>query len=336
MVNNICVNQPTCPPGTVWKGSNCVPITCPSGTYWNGTACVTSQCTCPTGTVWDGSKCVTNTTQCPAGTFWNGASCQALQCLCPPNMNWVNNQCVGSGTICPANTYFNGQSCQPYNPCTNGKVWSSQYVQCICPANTFWNGKICFSCGYGQNFDGNSGCSCPSGSVFNGNQCVLITINQCQNIQNAQWNISQCVCLSGFSFEGLNCVCKGVLNNGFCDLCSSKPNSQWINNTCQCNQGFYENQGQCMPSNPNPYPPSTSICNVATFFDNQQKRCLPCSDGCLSCTSCYSCTQCRPEYNYNPNKNLCFEICGDGKRFTLACDDGNNIDGDGCSRDCKI
>ncbi len=29
-------------------------------------------------------------------------------------------------------------------------------------------------------------------------------------------------------------------------------------------------------------------------------------------------------------------MCGDGKRFTLECDDGNNEDGDGCSRDCKI
>jgi cysteine-rich repeat protein len=29
-------------------------------------------------------------------------------------------------------------------------------------------------------------------------------------------------------------------------------------------------------------------------------------------------------------------MCGDGKRFILQCDDGNNEDGDGCSRDCKI
>ena len=35
-------------------------------------------------------------------------------------------------------------------------------------------------------------------------------------------------------------------------------------------------------------------------------------------------------------QKTCIENCGDGKKFVLACDDGNNNDGDGCSRDCKI
>ena len=30
------------------------------------------------------------------------------------------------------------------------------------------------------------------------------------------------------------------------------------------------------------------------------------------------------------------EKCGDGKRFRLGCDDGNNENGDGCSMDCHI
>lgn len=30
------------------------------------------------------------------------------------------------------------------------------------------------------------------------------------------------------------------------------------------------------------------------------------------------------------------ELCGDGKRFVFECDDGNNKDGDGCTRDCKV
>jgi cysteine-rich repeat protein len=29
-------------------------------------------------------------------------------------------------------------------------------------------------------------------------------------------------------------------------------------------------------------------------------------------------------------------MCGDGKRFVLECDDENNFDGDGCSKDCRI
>lgn len=30
------------------------------------------------------------------------------------------------------------------------------------------------------------------------------------------------------------------------------------------------------------------------------------------------------------------ENCGDGKRYTLECDDGNKIPGDGCSDSCKV
>jgi cysteine-rich repeat protein len=30
------------------------------------------------------------------------------------------------------------------------------------------------------------------------------------------------------------------------------------------------------------------------------------------------------------------EICGDGKKYTSECDDGNNINGDGCSKDCNL
>lgn len=33
----------------------------------------------------------------------------------------------------------------------------------------------------------------------------------------------------------------------------------------------------------------------------------------------------------------CVEICGDGKNFGLYdCDDGNSIDGDGCSSSCDV
>ena len=32
----------------------------------------------------------------------------------------------------------------------------------------------------------------------------------------------------------------------------------------------------------------------------------------------------------------CEEICGDGIKFTLPCDDNNSVSGDGCSAECKI
>jgi cysteine-rich repeat protein len=75
---------------------------------------------------------------------------------------------------------------------------------------------------------------------------------------------------------------------------------------------------------------------VATYWDGQQGRCLPCSSGCLSCSSCYACTSCQPGFYLDFASSLCLEVCGDAKRFTSACDDGNNVNGDGCSSDCKV
>jgi cysteine-rich repeat protein len=37
------------------------------------------------------------------------------------------------------------------------------------------------------------------------------------------------------------------------------------------------------------------------------------------------------------SSGLCIENCGDGKNFGLnECDDGNTVDGDGCSSTCDI
>lgn len=64
--------------------------------------------------------------------------------------------------------------------------------------------------------------------------------------------------------------------------------------------------------------------------------CVPCPHGCLSCIDCYRCRLCRPELVYDPTTERCIELCGDGKKFKYECDDGNNVDGDGCSRDCRV
>ena len=39
---------------------------------------------------------------------------------------------------------------------------------------------------------------------------------------------------------------------------------------------------------------------------------------------------------YSGTNGHCIENCGDGRNFNLlSCDDKNNKDGDGCSKDCK-
>ena len=71
------------------------------------------------------------------------------------------------------------------------------------------------------------------------------------------------------------------------------------------------------------------------------------SDGSIVCKFCNltaklivnasgSCT-CRS--NYQLIDGSCFDVCGDGylqNTSSLACDDGNTVDGDGCSSTCQI
>ena len=56
----------------------------------------------------------------------------------------------------------------------------------------------------------------------------------------------------------------------------------------------------------------------------------------MSCSESYKCNQCYIDFNYNSITKLCTEKCGDGKRYFVECDDGNNNNFDGCSSDCKI
>jgi len=49
---------------------------------------------------------------------------------------------------------------------------------------------------------------------------------------------------------------------------------------------------------------------------------------------CISNTFCFPGFQWSGTD--CQEICGDGKVFVLPCDDGNTLDGDGCSRICQL
>lgn len=178
----------------------------------------------------------------------------------------------------------------------NGKIWNSTVSQCVCAQGTFWNGNICLQCSSGQSYQINSGCFCPKGTFLNNGSCSPIQVNQCASVTNSIWDGKACVCNSGYSIIGVQCVCQGLaISSTYCDRCYSKPNSTWINGICQCNQGFSDIEGKCVVPAPNPTP-SGGKCNVATYFDDQQKRCLPCSSGCLSCTSCYECTSCQPGF----------------------------------------
>ena len=55
------------------------------------------------------------------------------------------------------------------------------------------------------------------------------------------------------------------------------------------------------------------------------------------CITCEDILGFKTKLNSITNKKSCTEICGDGLNMgEHECDDGNDVDGDGCSKECKI
>jgi cysteine-rich repeat protein len=151
------------------------------------------------------------------------------------------------------------------------------------------------------------------------------------------------------------CVGYHINLNGSC-VATCPPSSYYNGVTCiTCKTGDVWNGKECVtpapvvpptpvnPNNPNnsnngnqTTPANLISCPAGTYWDGQQLRCLPCKTGCATCVDCYSCSTCSLGY-YSPKGNpFCEEICGDGKRFILPCDDGNSVSGDGCSSTCEV
>ena len=196
----------------------------------------------------------------------------------------------------------------------------------------------CVTCGGGQIWNLYEGCQCPPGKFFQGDKCETVDRQRCTLIPNANWNVglNQCLCDPGFSIVGKSCICRdGVPYEHFCDRCAHRPHSEWRFGVCQCKTGYTLYGTECLP-NQNDGLDKASDCTVGTFFDPQQKKCLACPAGCLTCTDCYTCQVCSINYRFDANSGLCLEICGDGIRYSEQCDDGDNDNGDGCSIDCKI
>ena len=160
------------------------------------------------------------------------------------------------------------------------------------------------------------------------------------------------VSVSEFVLTGGECgQCAGysIYHDGSC-VASCPPGSYFNGDKCiSCSAGQVWDGSKCVtkpvdpvdptnPVDPNPVDPNRPApsCPVGTHWDQQQLRCLPCAPGCYSCPDCYSCDSCKPGFYRKSNSPLCDEVCGDGKRFILPCDDGNNQNGDGCSSSCEI
>lgn len=76
-------------------------------------------------------------------------------------------------------------------------------------------------------------------------------------------------------------------------------------------------------------------CEPGNFLSGT--NCVPCPARCVKCSSSTTCDLC--DYGYYIENNACVgPICGDGVVTAEAeeCDDGNTVDGDGCSSQCTL
>ena len=128
----------------------------------------------------------------------------------------------------------------------------------------------------------------------------------CNVIPNAYWDNTKqlCLCEQGYSVVGYQCVCRGVAFERFCDRCAHRPNSEFYFGICKCNDGYTLVGTECLP-NVNNGDDTAVDCNVGSFFDTQQKKCLACPAGCLSCVDCYTCNTCAPGFLIDPISLLC-------------------------------
>lgn len=200
-----------------------------------------------------------------------------------------------------------------------------------CPTNNEWNGSECV-CKVGfSNVNGFCVQACQPGQLVDAlGQCFVCLVNEV--IEN-----NQCVCKSGFTRNPQNicmrmCDEGQVLINGICGTCVLGAVYNPLLEDCICPAGTVRNMfGFCVRNDLTPV-----TCVSGQFFDSDQ-GCLSCPTGCSLCLNANLCTECA-SVNFIPQGNQCVPLCGDGAiiRPSEQCDDGNIINGDGCSLTCQV
>jgi len=145
----------------------------------------------------------------------------------------------------------------------------------------------------------------------------------------------------------------GNQETGLCEYCSS-----------ECKECFGKTFHECYSCNTKEgymmLKENTCLlptCTVGFYYNKTQSECQNCPAECTECSNFTNCATCKQGYLYDyktekcydpcnkigfthkegNNLEQCTEICGDARNMgVLECDDGNLVDGDGCSKDCKI
>jgi cysteine-rich repeat protein len=162
--------------------------------------------------------------------------------------------------------------------------------------------------------------------------------------------------------------CIECVNSTFCTNCGINAYFDSLRSQCLCN-GFWVTGGCTAIFYCKEVDPVTGICvrcgdNFTLSLTGLKCECLIGNTGmsgvCASITGCLTaalihgkvqCVSCNSTANFRLTLNstcdcsggltfsngTCIPVCGDGLLYLdEACDDGNNIDGDGCSSTCSV
>jgi cysteine-rich repeat protein len=288
------------------------------------------QCVCQSGYIINGTACV------PCSSFVVGCSLCSSQSSCSQCLTADNFVMVGGVCVCDTGYVLNASNCVSCATAINGCE--------LCNSTT-----TCTQCNAAQHFTlSNSLCQCDISYFASSGSCLACSPN--------------CLTCIGAASSCTNCASGKFLANATCMACPAGcATCASLAKCLSCASTFSLVKSKC-------------VCPVSSFLDGATTACIACHATCYACsgtqaTDCLSCVdvqfrvlsggscvcntsnyvedaaaypkcrivdaaKCRDVEFWDGS--ACQEICGDGKLYTLECDDGNNADGDGCSRDCHI
>ena len=284
--------------------------------------------------------------QCPKGYFGNAnvQMCDSCHSSCQEC-----NETATNCTICALGFYK-----QPYDPAI--AQCEHPYILCKkeCPEGYYGDptDRVCKKCHPACQacIDPTNRCPTCSPNAFRlDDTCVFdcplgYSINY--GTKRCQLCHPDCEDCSGYTEKDcLKCADKHkYLRDKQCFLCDQscfECNGPGPQNCISCPPGSVLTDGAC----------PLLVCPDGFYADTMITKCVKCPDTCATCLSATKCLTCKDGYivsnglcvvceekkGYYTKGKVCDEICGDGLNLGMhECDDGNTIDGDGCSSRCTI
>eukprot|EP00347_Sterkiella_histriomuscorum_P023935 403332874 len=259
---------------------------------------------------------------------------------------------ISATTLCNLATSTSvSTTCTAYGATTSCSICdkSSQICYSKCPLNTIdnqctpcnWKCRYCFTdvntctaCEKSKFLIGTPPtCNCAAGYLEQTSQCTACHSNCATCLDTTNSNCPVCSA-TAYLYAGKSCLSEcpyGYLKDSIYHLCHFQTQKliQPINQLDYLNKNCDDNQYA-----------TGAVCSSC------HSTCYTCKGGSSTdCTSCdlgkylynSQCLTCDATGMILGSSGQCVEKCGDGKNFGLVkCDDGNSIDGDGCSSTCEI